>query len=334
MRLRDRIQLYGMMESLLGAGLPQSALARMALSGPLRRVMAGMVEALRDGGLVSEAMARQPRVFSRVETALIAVGEQTGSIEHSARTLREMFEQRLALRNRLLTGLLYPAFTYAAAGPLLKVIELAQAAITAGNGLDLNGWGVAIALRCLLWWGTPLLLWLLLRLVGGTLLGSRLVGAVLSVLPVAGGLLEEMNGASFWRTLGVCLSAGLGPIQGIRLAADGCGSGWHRARLARMATLMEQDGLTVAQSFAIVATRRETGGGLVSLVATAEQAGSLDSQSTRIAEMLAQRVEAALHRLSVLLPLIVFLVLALYLAFQIVTAFGALMSGAYLEATP
>lgn len=333
MRLRDRIQLYGMMESLLGAGLPQSALARMPLSGPLRRVMAGMVEALRDGGLVSEAMARQRRVFSRVETALIAVGERTGSVERSARTLREMFEQRLALRNRLLTGLLYPAFTYAVAGPLLKVIDLAQASIAAGNGLDLNGWGAAITLRCLLWWGTPLLLWLLMRLGGGMLLGTRLVGAVLAAIPFLGGLLEEMNGASFWRTLGVCLSAGLGPIQGIRLAADSCGSGWHRSRLARMATLMEREGLTVAQAFAIVATRRETGGGLVSLVATAELAGSLDCQAMRLSDMLAQRVEASLHRLSVLLPLAVFLVLALYLAFQIVAAYGAMLSGT-LEAMP
>ena len=333
MRLRDRIQLYGMMESLLGAGLPQSALARMPLSGPLRRVMAGMVEALRDGGLVSEAMARQRRVFSRVETALVAVGERTGSVERSARTLREMFEQRLALRNRLLTGLLYPAFTYAVAGPLLKVIDLAQASIAAGSGLDLNGWGAAIALRCLLWWGTPLLLWLLMRLGGGMLLGTRLVGAVLAAIPFLGGLLEEMNGASFWRTLGVCLSAGLGPIQGIRLATDSCGSGWHRSRFARMATLMEREGLTVAQAFAIVATRRETGVGLVSLVATAELAGSLDCQATRLSDMLAQRVEASLHRLSVLLPLAVFLVLALYLAFQIVAAYGAMLSGT-LEAMP
>lgn len=324
--MKHKIQFYSILGTMLSAGLPVKAALMNPLPGAVGKAAPRMLQQVLQGKTLSDAMRQEKRLFSAVEIALIHVGEMTGSLEQAAQALREMFEQRLALHRSLLTGLAYPMFIYIAAGPLLKIIELATASVTSGQSPEFASWGGAIALRCLLWWGVPVLLWMLGSTLAGTLLGGRLAGRLLAAIPWFGSLYEDYSSATFWRTLGVCLAAGVGPVVGIRLAASSCSSAWNAARLKRMAEAIEQQGMTFAQAFATVATPHEQRRGDISMMTTAEMSGTLDRQAKLLAQTLSQSIETSFARLATLLPLVVFLLLALYLAYNIISAYVGIFS--------
>ena len=98
---------------LVGSGLPLerslTALADEAETDRQRQLIASLRAEVNAGSPLAKAMARHPREFSGVYTAVIAAGEQGGDLGAVLERLADDLEERQALRAKLVGAALYPA---------------------------------------------------------------------------------------------------------------------------------------------------------------------------------------------------------------------------------
>jgi len=101
---KDLITFTFQMEQLLSAGVPLLAVLdslRQSFEEPgIKEVISAILEDLKTGQTLSEAMARHPKVFSPVYISLVQVGEQTGRLESIFKDLAAMlrWEDELAAK--------------------------------------------------------------------------------------------------------------------------------------------------------------------------------------------------------------------------------------------
>jgi type IV pilus assembly protein PilC len=111
---KDLINFCFHLEQLVSAGVPViEALVDLRDSGENRRfreVVSGLIESIEGGKNLSGALAEYPEVFSKVFTALVRSGEQTGKLPDVLKSLTESlkWEDELAAHTRKL--MMYPAF--------------------------------------------------------------------------------------------------------------------------------------------------------------------------------------------------------------------------------
>lgn len=111
-RLKDLIVLCMHLEQLDRAGVPlHDALADVrdsSESDKLRDVMTGVYEAVKNGSMLSKAMAAYPRVFGEVFTGLVAAGEKTGNLAESFMHLGEHLKWSAEIRRKIKKATRYP----------------------------------------------------------------------------------------------------------------------------------------------------------------------------------------------------------------------------------
>lgn len=100
--------------TLLGVGVPAlDALETMARQrgGRAKRVLDGLCERLRTGRGLSEAMREDADgTFDEISIQMVEAGQQSGRLETTLDRLADFHERRDALRGKLATAMIYPAF--------------------------------------------------------------------------------------------------------------------------------------------------------------------------------------------------------------------------------
>ncbi len=100
------------MEQLDRAGVPlHDALADVrdsSDSAKLRDVLTGVYEAIKNGSMLSAALAAYPRVFNDVFVGLIASGEKTGNLADSFMHLNEHLKWTAEIRRKIKKATRYP----------------------------------------------------------------------------------------------------------------------------------------------------------------------------------------------------------------------------------
>jgi len=98
---------------LVAAGLPLeralAALTEEAEDDKQRNLMADLRSEVNGGSPFARALARHPKEFANIYTAVIAAGEQSGQLGTVLERLADDLETREALKNKLIAASLYPA---------------------------------------------------------------------------------------------------------------------------------------------------------------------------------------------------------------------------------
>lgn len=102
------------MYALTKAGIPIlraiSGLAESSHSRLMRETLTDVVEQLEAGRTLSTAMSAHPRVFERIYTSMIHVGENTGRLDESFLQLATYLEEEQETRRRIKSAMRYPSF--------------------------------------------------------------------------------------------------------------------------------------------------------------------------------------------------------------------------------
>lgn len=111
-KLKDMIIMCLHMEQLDRAGVPlHDAIAdvRDSSDSPkLRDILTGVYEGVKNGDMLSKAMAAYPRVFNEVFTGLIAAGEKTGNLAEAFVHLAEHLKWSAEIRRKVKKATRYP----------------------------------------------------------------------------------------------------------------------------------------------------------------------------------------------------------------------------------
>ena len=310
--LKHRIAFYNTLATLEEAGVPPLRSLQQRQPGAFRQGAQDMLVLVKQGLTISQAMARDPALFSTLEISLVQVGEATGRRDVVYKALRDWFQLVSRLRARVISALLYPAFVYHAAALLIPLISI----FIEGASLQ------RAAMHAVLMLAAPWVCWLTARALAPWLAATPGVGRVLLAVPVLGGLLFRLDCTRFFTALGLCLHAGVGMAAAVGTAAATCKNTALRQRFAATARVMAAEGctFTLALERQLLALDRDTM--IMELMRTGEEAGKTDEAAERIAGVCREEAEVRLNQIAVLAPNLAYLCLAAYIGYKIVSFYS------------
>lgn len=261
----------------------------------LQQVHAGVVEGLP----LAEAMRREEASFPPVYRAMIAAGENSGSLPGIANRLADLLERQAQVRGRILAALAYPVVLSLVAiavvtGLMISVVpRVVEQFDNASHQLPMLTQVVIALSRFLGAWWWAILLGLALAALGvaralrDPAVRLRCDAAILR-LPLIGRLVRDVHAASLARTLSTMIEARLPLVDGLRLSSRTVANRVQRAALEAITEKVRAGG-------SLSAALREAGTFpplLVYLAASGEASGQLGPMLERAAEYLEREFEA------------------------------------------
>jgi type II secretory pathway component PulF len=311
-------QLAAMLHS--GIGLIQSMriLSEQGESPRVRRIAAGSVPWLENGGKLSEFFAKYPWMFTNLQISILRAGELTGDLEGSADRLAHYLEWEYSLKLKIKVASLYPKILIGAVIFLPKLVLIFTDSIGA---YLMQTAGVAAVLLI-----GVLVLWMLYRWLNQIpAMRSELDRLKLSI-PKIGGLIKQLALAKFYRSLSAMYAAGVPLQQGIRAAAETVGNKYLTNRLLTAVSGLDK-------GYALVdclAGTRVLPRLAMDLLRTGKATGNVDQMLDKLAEYTEQDVEVSAMTTTIVAGVLIFLLIALWIGMIVVkfySGYAASVSG-------
>ena len=271
--------------------------------GRLRPVVGKLRAALLGGESFADAVADHPTLFPPMYSALVRVGEVSGTLDQVLEMLGTERARSEAMRRKLTDAMQYPAFVLAAAAAvmlffILFVLPQFSAVLqdfgtkqdtALGAFIKLSDFLRANATAALLGTAAVIaLVWWLLRRPGA---GAAIVNT-LSRMPGVRGIFQYYRTSLFCRNLGVLLGSGVNLTATLRILVDimavtGNEASWTAAadRVRHGGKL--SDALSVASSLPPMAVR---------MLRLGEETGQLPALAGRVAEFYEAKLQRSLDR--------------------------------------
>lgn len=318
---------------LLDAGLPlDRSLAILAGQREHRALRPALVEVLdqvRGGVALAEAMRDHPAVFPPVAIALVEAGEAAGALNTTLARLAEMLLRAEQLREQLSSALIYPILLLmAAVGSVLLLLTVVVPQFETffeGSRVALPTATVIVlaasrairedgALILLLLIGGVVALRMALRRPGA----QRRLDAALLRAPLIGTLLARIETARFARTLGTLVESGV-PLAGALPIARRTFANAAMAEAVDTATQSLKEGEGLAGPLEATGLLPPIA---VTFLRTGEETGRLGEMLTRLADALDRDIQKTTARfLALLVPVITIL-----LGILVATVVGAILT--------
>ncbi len=303
-----RARFYDEFARMLEAGLPLRAALRAiaAPSGdPIARAAERIEERIRRGASLAEAIAEEVPSLEPFERHAIEGAERSGRLPETLRRLSAHFRARGEAIARVALGLLYPVALVHLA------ILLPNAALLFWNGVAAYARAVAPPLFAL--WGGALGAILLGRALARSPAGRRWLGAVGLRLPGVGRLLRAQAFADYVEALELLFRAGVPAGEALERAAGSLREPALAEAGRRIADAVGA-GRKLAEAFEEEAARALVPRWFAESARIAEESGAYDETFEKAARAAREDADRRLRRLSVAIPVIVYLAVMAYIA--------------------
>ncbi|WP_018233494.1 type II secretion system F family protein [Thioalkalivibrio thiocyanodenitrificans] len=336
-RARD-VQVFTQeLATLLGAGLPLDKslqiIVDLSEDPRLARMTGRVLEQVRGGASLSEALEAQSGVFSRFYVSMVRAGEMGGAMEVVLQRLSEYLERAKDLRDSIVSALIYPAILLVVS--LVSVFVLmvfvvphfTQLFDDAGRALPMLTQVVVGSAELLrgYWWaliGAVVLIVLLLRhRLGDPAFRLRWDAGVLR-LPLAGDLVRKLETARFSRTLGTLLGNGVPLLTAMSIVRETLNN-----RVLERGMGVAVEGLKGGQGMSAPLMEADLFPKLgMQMIRVGEETGRLEGMLMQVADIYDREVRVAVQRMLSLLEPVLIVGLGLLIATIIVSILIAIVS--------
>jgi type IV pilus assembly protein PilC len=267
----------------------------------LRRTIRGIASEIEKGASLTESMKVYPDIFSSLQLRIVEIGEKTGKLDKSLFQIGNNLDRNHRIQTKLITGFMYPVFLIHAAIFIPAIPTL----FLEGFVPFLKVVSGAIALL----YGFFLLIFVIVKFSNRNYGLKMFFQYFFGYVPVIGPLIKRLAIARFMWNLSALHGAGENMVKAVSLAAEGCGNIPIENAVFRVLPDIEQGGsLTLA--FKKV---RFFPSMVIEMLSAGEESGRIDDMLDKIAEYYEAESDAIIKRIVVILPVIVYLAVALYI---------------------
>lgn len=333
----DVHHLTGELAVMLRAGLPLDralrVLGSMARKASVSVLLDDLLRSVKSGKGFSQALQAHEALFGEFYINMVRSGEAGGQLGEILERLAEHLERVRALRESVVSALIYPAILVVVA--VLSVFLMLAFVVPQfetlfndmGEALPLPTRIIVAAGHLVADWG-----WLLAILIfAGVVLIRRWLRTSagrawwdrwLLALPVLGGVVQKFEITRFARSMGTLLGSGVPMVSAINIASDTMGNMRLRAAMAGVAPAIKQggrmaDALGETGLFTPLA---------VNMVRLGEETGRLDQMLLELARVHDREVQSGVKRALTLIEPLLILVLGLVIAAIIVSILMGILS--------
>ncbi|NJD07428.1 MAG: type II secretion system F family protein [Methylococcaceae bacterium] len=324
--------------TLLQAGLPldralNTLLELTATQANLNALIGRVLDSVKGGAQLSDALEQQSGVFSRFYLNLIRAGEAGGALELVLERLAQYLERSKELRDTVTTAMIYPAIlvTLSALSLILLltfvVPQFTEMFESAGKELPVPTQvvvGVAEFLRDF-WWTLPLLVVAVASFFRAQLNDPdrRMVwDRRFLKIPGVGDLIIKVEVANFSRTLATLLTNGVSLLTAMGIVKETLGNKVVADKVNLAIESLKQGGglsapLMEAELFPSLALQ---------MIKLGEESGKLDEMLDRVAMTYDKEIRNAIQRLLALLEPILIVGLGIMIGGIIISVLMAILS--------
>ena len=327
-RVKEKAIFTHQLATLLRAGMQLTTALKTLSKQTENKHLASVIKQLHTdierSSSLSEAMAKHPKVFSKVYTAIVEAAEESGSLAETLSVLSKQLKSQASVNTRIRGALVYPVFLLVVSAAVVgvlttfvipKFIELfvntnqalplpTKILVGATDSLKDFWWVFIFAIVGIMCFGLTALKNERIRLF---------VDGLLLKLPVVGSLNRKLQLARFARTLGSLLNGGVRIISAVNTTK---GTTTNTA-FAREITNIEEGilrGTTVAK---VIGRQRYFSEISANMIAVGEDTGTLPEMLLEVADMHDQECESAISSMTSLLGPIMIVVLGLIIGFVV-----------------
>jgi type II secretory pathway component PulF len=326
--VRDRAIFTHQLATLLRAGMQLSIALKTLTKQTENKYLASVIRQVQSdieqSNSLSQAMAKHPRVFSQVYSAIIEAAEESGSLAETLSVLSRQLKAQASVHARIKGALVYPVFLLVVSAVVVGVLtafvipKFIELFVNANQKLPLPTKILVGAVDFLkgFWW-------VLMIGTGGIVCSSlaslkvervRLyVDGLLLRLPVVGTLNRRLQLARFARTLGSLLNGGVKIISAIK-TTEGITS--NRAFAKEIGNIQEAilKGATFADA---VSDQNYFSEIAANMIAIGEDTGTLPEMLLEVADLYDQECESTISSMTSLLGPAMIVVLGLIIGFVV-----------------
>jgi type IV pilus assembly protein PilC len=335
-RANDFLIFNQQFNTLIKAGLPilksLDLLAERAAAKRLRPILADVRKSVREGALLSEALAQQGS-FPPVYVTSITAGERSGNLSGVLDQYIAYLRVSSGFRSRLLTALIYPAVLVIAALLVLTFVVTSAIPRFADLYHDLDV-PLPTPTRILLALALPLREYFLIFLVVAAAAAafafiwsrSERGGIALERLrphiPLAGDVWVKTQVSQLVRTLSTLLSGGTPLVPALVTSAAAINSKLFGGAITEAADRVKE-GKSLHESLAQTELMPDMA---LEMIEVGEASGALSAMLTSVAEFYEEEVGTSLQRILSWIPIAVLLVMAVVVGFILVALYLPMFS--------
>ena len=333
-RLQELATFTQQLANLLQSGMPLTvalnSMTHLESKGISADVSRELKQEVTEGKSLSDAMAKQPRVFSDLYVNMVRAGEQSGSLVEVLRRMANHFQQFAEVQAKFTSALIYPAlvccvglgiiaffmffmmprFTQIFEGFAIQ-LPLPTRMLVKFSGLLMNTWFWAVALPTIL---TAVILFYRVR---ASAEGARRLDEWKLKAPVFGKVVKLNLFGQFARTLGTLLQNGVPVLTALKITEQVISNCVIKEAIAKTRDAVT-DGKTLAQPLEQSKVFPQL---MVDLVRIGEETGDVPGALNNIAGTYEGELQIALRVMTNLIEPALIIVMAVIVAFLLLSIF-------------
>lgn len=262
-RQKEMMLFVGNLGALLAAGLSLSralaVLARQAKQVSFQEAIKNVSREIARGTSLHQSFAAEPKIFPKVLVAMVAAGEESGTLAETFKLSSEQLAKSYEIRRKVRGAMIYPAViigviiiiailmmifmvpTLSATFLELGVeLPLATRVVIGISNFLVNFWYLVIAALVLLGVG--------LMAVSRAKTGKKIIDKVILKLPIVGDLVTKTNSGLVMRTSSSLVSAGVSMVETLRIASEVTKNSLYQEALLKASEDI-QKGITLSAIF-------------------------------------------------------------------------------------
>lgn len=323
------------MSTMVGAGLPVDRALSLTMSvkgaDPMRAVAAAILEDVRSGETLSNAMSRT-RVFRPSVTGVLTASERTGDLNSALEQVRTLLAKSIELRRTVAMALVYPALlVFVAIGSVILMLGFVvpQFSSLIGASVDTpplarivlgaSDWMRSNAVELVASAGIIIAIGYFASRRGW--IGAGLEHTALA-LPAVGPILRQLTIATLFRNLGTFLKAGIPMLESLSLAAGTVQSGKFADSMSHARDYVAGGGRLSAYLESTGHYPSET----LDVLRAGEESAAVDRMLLTLADSLESNAQSAIKRLLTLLEPALILLIGILVGGIVFAIFQAILS--------
>jgi type II secretory pathway component PulF len=331
-KLQELATFTTQMANLLKSGMPLTtaltSMTHLETKGIPAEVTRDLKQEVTEGRGLSDAMARQPRIFSDLYVNMVRAGEQSGSLVEVLRRMATHFQQFAEVQAKFKSAMIYPAMVICV-GILLVIFFMT---VMMPKFIDIfQGFNVELPLptRMLIfisglftnyWWLMGLVVIavvVLFKRFQSSAVGARKMDEWQMKAPVFGKVVKVNLFGQFSRTLGTLLQNGVPVLQALKITEQVMPNILLKEAIAKTREQVT-DGKTLAQPLAQSKLFPQL---MVDLVRIGEETGDVPGALNNLADTYENELEIALRVMSDLIGPVLIIVMAVIVGFLLLSIF-------------
>jgi type II secretory pathway component PulF len=331
-KLQELATFTTQMANLLNSGMPLSvalnSLGHLQTKGIPAEVSKQLKQEVTEGRSLSDAMARQPHIFSDLYVNMVRAGEQSGALVAVLRRMATHFQQFADVQAKFKSAMIYPA-TVVCMGILL--VSFFMTVMMPKFTEIFNGFNIELPMptKFLIgvskmftsyWWLMALMViavMVLFKRFQSSAAGGRKLDEWRMKAPIFGNVVKINLFGQFARTLGTLLQNGVPVLTALKITEQVMSNRLIKEAIAKTRAAVT-DGKTLAQPLAQSKLFPQL---MVDLVRLGEETGDVPGAMNNLADTYESELQIALRVMTDMIGPLLIIVMALLVSFLLLSIF-------------